>query len=200
MAEKIHVGKNGPGKCEAKEKVCPLGESNHYSTFAEADRAFAERMESENSMTVSLDRSLSPSDVIVYPTGDEIRAEASERVHPSLDRDLDKASAEASQELIWAIGSGDYGYEAPTKDENDRVFGDVPSSVKNHESLMRLSDDLEDRELEVEHDWADDDRNVLRSITVKQINLEIENRDVDSDLEGFEPNDDEHEARRYYYG
>lgn len=50
MANKYHIGDNGPGLCEAFKRPCPVG-GEHFSSLETAEVVFNEKMEREHGLT-----------------------------------------------------------------------------------------------------------------------------------------------------
>lgn len=48
MAQKVHIGKNGPAVCEAEKGNCPYGVDRHFNSMEEAEKVYAKELAEEH--------------------------------------------------------------------------------------------------------------------------------------------------------
>lgn len=165
---RYHLAPQGPDICRAdpsnpKAKGCPYGgvsgSENHFDTMAEAESAYERKMESEGNGLV--------------------------------------ASAATSEPRLTALQSGIKGVcqknlDALVADSYYGVSGDPQSgyTADSSEALSRFKDAFIaklDDEVDPEVIYEDDsDNEVIRSIYIAELDLEIENQNADDDMRELE--------------
>jgi len=170
-AVRYHLGANGPGVCSAdpdnpRAKGCPFGGAsgveNHFSTMAEAETAYEKQMESEgNGLVVKV--AVPKPKATIAPKPSVI----------SLTAELRGAFKNSFEELV---ADSSYGIS------HDPRYGYTADSS---EGLERFKDGLLKRsgyELDPEVRYADDDREVIQSIYIEELDIEIDNDGANEDL------------------
>ena len=161
---RYHLGPQGPGVCRVdlsnpRSKGCPFGgesgSENHFATMAEAESAYAEQMETSGNGLVAASTSA------VAKVGPlEERLKGVFRGH-----------------FNTLIADSSYGVS------HDSKLGFIADSSEGLERLRSAFVTRTSDELDPEVDYADSDGEIIRSVYIKELDIEIENQNLEDDLD-----------------
>lgn len=178
----FHIGPNGPGSCDADPSKpnstgCPYGGSsgseNHFKTMGEAEGYYAETMEAEHGL---------------FNTAPADRTPQQSTLSPFLQRKYKKTFEALAANKAYGLSRG----------LRDDYIAD------DSEGLRRFANELEEQgdghlSIDIEYE-PDTDDEVIRSINIPELKIEIENQNSDEDAsEFFEYRDDSRQTGQYYW-
>lgn len=171
-AVRFHIGSNGPDICRAdpsnpNAKGCPFGGSsgdeNHFATMGEAETAYERRMEAEgNGLVASRTRVAPKVSIPVKPSVQRLTAS----LHTAFRSKFDELVADRS---FGVSRDPKLGYIADGSEGLERL----------RSSFVRKSG----YELDPHVEYADDDREVIEHIEIRELGITIGNQNVKADLD-----------------
>lgn len=163
----FHLGPNGPGRCSVdpsnpNSTGCPYGgesgEEDHYKTREEAEVVYGKRMESEGHGVVAPSTSQKKT----------VRTPFQRSMREGFRRRLNDLVSDSS----YGVSKGPRGsYVADSSEGLERL---------QRAYAARLSDD--DAEPQINYE-EDSDGEVVSSVYIPQLGLEIQNQNVDRDMD-----------------
>lgn len=186
MATKYHLAPHGPDKCgvdasKPNSRGCPFGgesgKENHFDSMQEADDAYAKKMEESGNGTVA----------------NPVRAKG---VAPIPNTDLASSLTSSYKKNFDQLASDSY-YGISKHPRHGGYIADSSEALQRF--CNKFSSNLDD-EIEPEITYVEgSDDEVIQSVYVSELKIEIENQNAEDDMEQIrEYQDNRWEADRLW--